>query len=224
MGAGPGEGYIELGAGQRTPIEGGQLAAGVAHPQMAGKEQVHIVHDPALGHGQSPADPLLPRLEQQLDPAGELVQLHPGRQGHPQAYGDVAVVAAGMHDAGILGTKPLGKRPVAGGLELLEGQGVHIKPQGHRGARPPGIQNRHRAGDPLHPGQDGRAGPPSSCPGRGLPGLLGGVPPHRPAVDHLGATEDGNPGFLQHLHNPGGGPGLLPTELRMPVELPPPGG
>ena len=55
----------------------------------------------ALGdHGLGAAQPFFCGLEDQVDAAGELVAVLVEQLGHPHADGCVAVVAAGVHDAG----------------------------------------------------------------------------------------------------------------------------
>ena len=84
----------------------------------------------------------LPHLEQQLHLAGERVPVGAEDLRCSQQHGRVAVVAAGVHDPGVL--RSIGFR----GIRFLDGQGVDIRPEHQRLPRALGtLDGTHTAGD-----------------------------------------------------------------------------
>ena len=130
-------------------------------PDMNAEAGIHAVHGALLDHGFGAQGHLFRRLESQLDGAAKLVLMVVQNAGGGEHGGGVAVMAAGMHHAGILAG-------VGSAGLLLNGQGVHITAQQDGlaglgaldGGQHAGLQ---AAGTPLDPiliqlGLDGLAG------------------------------------------------------------------
>ena len=99
-------------------------------------------------NGPGAFSPLFPWLEDELYGSVKLTfKLHENLR-HPQPYGPVAVMAAGMHGALVHGSEPLPKRPVGLALLLHDPQSVYVKPQGNHRPRPQ-PQNPHDPGEAL---------------------------------------------------------------------------
>ena len=136
-------------------------AAGQVRGHVDGKDCVHAVQYPGLQQGTARPGELLRRLKHQPHPAGQGLPLLPQQGGGPQQHGGVGVVAAGVHHAGDLGGKGQ-----AGGL--LDGQGVHVRPQQHRGAGMAAENLGHHTGVPHRAEGDGPGGQLLSYPAAGL--------------------------------------------------------
>ena len=136
-------------------------APGQVGGHMDGKDRVRTLQHPGLQQRPASAGELLRRLKHQPDPAGQRLPLLREKGGGPQQHGGVGVVAAGVHDAGDLGGKG------QAGL-LLDGQGVHVRPQQHRGTGAAAANLSHHAGVPYRAEGDGPGGQLLPYPAAGL--------------------------------------------------------
>ncbi len=138
--------------GEVEPEHGGQQRAGAdadgslgnGRPDVAAQGIVHmgVVHHAGFDHRFCPAGPLFGRLEDKLDIAVDAVLEGIHCRGGGQHHGRVRVMAAGMHDAGMLGRK--------GSAGLLgDGQCIHVGPDQKCRAGAAGLQQPHHpvAGD-----------------------------------------------------------------------------
>jgi hypothetical protein len=102
-----------------------------------------VSEHPRLNHRFGTTGPLLRRLKDQLHRALKAVAVLTQVVGRSQGNGHMAIVAAGMHHPIMLGT--IGDRVL-----LLDGQGIHVRPNPQHGARLLTRDHRHHtgAGDP----------------------------------------------------------------------------
>ena len=79
---------------------------------MAAEEVVHIIHDTAGHHALGSYHPFFTGLEADFQGAGHFVLVGCHQFGYRKADGGVTVMAAGVHQAGVLGSKALCSGPV----------------------------------------------------------------------------------------------------------------
>src|SRR5262249_51640426 len=90
---------------ERTTLDD-ELADGMVVGEVESKAGAHmgILHDAGLDHWLGAAGPLLGGLEDELDAAMQHVAVLHQNLGDGQQHGGVAVMAAGVVDAGVLGS------------------------------------------------------------------------------------------------------------------------
>ena len=107
--------------------------------QADGVVHVGVLAAAFLHHTVAAANGLLSGLEEQLDGAGQLFAHVLAQLGNAQQDGGVDVVAAGVHDAVVLGA-------IITGTILLQGQGVDVGAQAHHVAGLAAADDTHDAG------------------------------------------------------------------------------
>ena len=132
----PEEHRVILGRGQGSAgIDAeGQFSVGT-HRHMGPQHIVHALQMALVHQGLGAPDALLGGLEQQLEGAVKHVPMGGQDRGHAESDGRVPVVAAGVHDAGVLRPEALAHRDPVRLVKFRQRQGVDVKPQGHRGPR-----------------------------------------------------------------------------------------
>ena len=105
---------------------------------MAHDDAVNIPHHPVLAHGARAAGAaLLAGLEQQLDPAGQLIADGIQGLGRADQHGGMGIMAAGVHHTVVSGAVGL---PV---IVFQNGQRVHIAPDADGKAGNLGVDRDH---------------------------------------------------------------------------------
>ncbi len=130
----------DAGRRHRRPLDNTRLAQRYGRPQMHGQSHVRprMLQHPLGDDRQRPAQPLLGRLEEELERAGYLVLPSREEPRQRQPHGHMAIVAAGVHDAGVDGS-------IVVVALLLNGQRVHVETQQDSGTGPRPFQQSHDA-------------------------------------------------------------------------------
>ena len=114
-----------VGRGIELAVADADRAGGKIRRDVVAEDGLDALHAAGGDHALGAALPFLVRLENKANRAAEIVAVAAEQHRRAEGGGDVHVVAAGVHDAGIFGREGRERR-------LLHGQGVHVRAQGDR--------------------------------------------------------------------------------------------
>jgi len=135
---------VQFGRRERPHDSRHDLAERHVEPEVQGHQGVDTVCHVGREHRLRAAGPLLGRLEEQSRAAGEVPCVEPLGEG--QTDGDVAVVAACVHESLTGGAETVCGRGMRRIGRLGEGQGVHVEAQPPRRFGAVAVELRHDGG------------------------------------------------------------------------------
>ena len=189
---------------------------------MAAEEVVHIIHDTAGHHALGSYHPFFTGLEADFQGAGHFVLVGCHQFGYRKADGGVTVMAAGVHQAGVLGSKALYSGPVLFVRVLCHKERVDIKAQGNGITRFGKMHDPHAAGHAaLHFGHQLRVRPFGNGPFGAFFQLRFRRYQHSLGSFHnICSHKHFIPQFLQFRGNDAGGAKFRPGCFRVGVQVP----
>lgn len=114
---------------------------------MDRREIIHVINHAGGHHRAGAAGTLFSRLENQFNDAIELGGILLEHMRQPQPDGGMAVMAAGVHHAGVAGGEMIAMGAVAVVMLFVEIEGIHIDAKGQGWSGPPGVERGHHAGE-----------------------------------------------------------------------------
>ena len=153
--------HVEFGGGHKVVSTADDGTCRHAGPDMDRREIIHVINHAGGHHRAGAAGTLFSRLENQFNDAIELGGIPFEHMRQPQPDGGMAVMAAGVHHAGVAGGEMIAMGAVAIVMLFVEIEGIHIDAKG-RGwpgrpvssvattpAKPPSNAGSQRSGAPC---------------------------------------------------------------------------
>ena len=132
--------HVEFGSGHKVVPAADDGACRDAGTDMYRREIVHLVQYAGGHHRAGATGPFFCRLENQFDHPIELVGILLQDVRQPQSDGGMAVMAAGVHHAGIAGGEMVAMGAVTVVVLFIEIEGIHIDAKGQGWAGTSGVK------------------------------------------------------------------------------------
>lgn len=139
--------HVEFGGGHKVVSTADDGTCRHAGPDMDRREIIHVINHAGGHHSAGAAGTLFSRLENQFNDAIELGGILLEHMRQPQPDGGMAVMAAGVHHAGVAGGEMIAMGAVAVVMLFVELEGIHIDAKGRGWSGPPGVERGHHAGE-----------------------------------------------------------------------------
>ena len=147
MGGHAAELHVEFSSGHKVVAAADDGTCRHTGPDMDRREIIHVIHHAGGHHRPGAAGALFSGLENQFDHPVELrgILLQDMRQAQPD--GGMAIMAAGVHHAGVAGGEMVAMRAVAVVVLFIEVKGIHIDAEGQGWAGTSGVERGDHAGE-----------------------------------------------------------------------------